>query len=413
MSFANVEQYRSELTPEHAEVIRATLPLVGANIDKIAKQFYASMFEGHPELIRNLFNRGNQKQGAQQRALAASVATFATMLVTPGAETPERLLGRIGHKHVSLGITRDQYQIVHDYLFGAIVTILGADVVTAPVAEAWENVYWIMANLLIKFEAELYEKAGVKPGEVFVNTQVVERKDLSGGIVEFTVESKDASKPLPAHQPGQYISVGAKLPDGARQLRQYSLVDAGINPGRLTIAVKSVEATKDTPAGEVSNWLINNVKKGDDLEITLPFGDLVLNQKSQRPVVLISRGIGITPMLGILSYLAASNSSRATLSLHADSSASTDAFFDERTKLVSKMPSGEAKTWYSEGQTGPNVSQGHLDLSTVQLPVDAEIYLCGGNEFLQRMRKQLKDMKVPDERVYFELFSPNDWLLDQ
>lgn len=413
MSFANVEQYRSELTPEHAEVIRATLPLVGANIDKIAKQFYASMFEGHPELIRNLFNRGNQKQGAQQRALAASVATFATMLVTPGAETSERLLGRIGHKHVSLGITRDQYQIVHDYLFGAIVTILGADVVTAPVAEAWENVYWIMANLLIKFEAELYEKAGVKPGEVFVNTQVVERKDLSGGIVEFTVESKDASKPLPAHQPGQYISVGAKLPDGARQLRQYSLVDAGINPGRLTIAVKSVEATKDTPAGEVSNWLINNVKKGDDLEITLPFGDLVLNQKSQRPVVLISRGIGITPMLGILSYLAASNSSRATLSLHADSSASTDAFFDERTKLVSKMPSGEAKTWYSEGQTGPNVSQGHLDLSTVQLPVDAEIYLCGGNEFLQRMRKQLKDMKVPDERVYFELFSPNDWLLDQ
>ena len=137
---------------------------------------------------------------------------------------------------MSLGITRDQYQIVHDYLFGAIVTILGADVVTAPVAEAWENVYWIMANLLIKFEAELYEKAGVKPGEVFVNTQIVERKDLSGGIVEFTVENKDASKPLPAHQPGQYISVGAKLPDGARQLRQYSLVDAGINPGRLTIA---------------------------------------------------------------------------------------------------------------------------------------------------------------------------------
>ena len=63
------------LTPEQEQIIRDTLPVVGEHIDQIAPLFYSKMFAQHPELLRDTFNRGNQAQGAQQKALAASVAT--------------------------------------------------------------------------------------------------------------------------------------------------------------------------------------------------------------------------------------------------------------------------------------------------------------------------------------------------
>ena len=80
------------------------------------------MFTAHPELDRDLFNRGNQAQGDQPRALAGSIAAYATMLVAEDERYPlDQLLARIAHKHASLGITGDQYPIVHEHLFAAIV----------------------------------------------------------------------------------------------------------------------------------------------------------------------------------------------------------------------------------------------------------------------------------------------------
>lgn len=165
----------AHLSPEHSETIRATLPLVGENIETITRVFYSKMFAAHPELLSDLFNRGNQKQGAQQKALAASVATFATQLVDPSAPDPVMMLDRIAHKHVSLGITPDQYQIVHDNLMAAIVDVLG-DAVTPEVAEAWDKVYWLMADVLIKHEAKLYASDNVTPVKCFAPQRSPRRK---------------------------------------------------------------------------------------------------------------------------------------------------------------------------------------------------------------------------------------------
>ncbi len=240
--------------------------------------------------MRNLFNRGNQAQGAQQRALAASIATFATHLVNPDLPHPAELLSRIGHKHASLGITADQYPIVHEHLFAAIVEVLGADTVTAEVAEAWDRVYWIMADTLIDMERALYEEAGVAAGDVYRRARVAGRvEDPSGAI------AGDGRRPRRDVRAGQYVSVGVTLPDGARQLRQYSLVNTS-GSGELTFAVK--------PAGEVSGWIRDNLRVGDLLDITVPFGDLPAPPPGA-PLVLISAGIGITPMLGILEALPA------------------------------------------------------------------------------------------------------------
>lgn len=407
----DLAQCRAELQPEHAEVIRATLPLVGANIEQITTRFYSTMFEAHPSLLANLFNRGNQKQGAQQKALAASVATFASMLVNPDAPVPAALLHRIGHKHASLGVTEDQYQIVHDYLFGAIVEVLGASVVTAPVAAAWEDVYWIMARTLIQMEKGLYKEAGVDPGHVFLKTKVVDRQECRGGVVCFSLESADPSKPLPKHKPGQYISVRAHLSDGAGQLRQYSLLDSGHEAGRLMFAVKAVPAGA-TPAGEVSSWLTQQVQVGDGLEISIPFGDLVLDESSSDPVVLVSAGIGFTPMHGMLSRLAQEHSTRPVLCLHADKSEATDAFAEERRALVDALPSGTSFTWYEEGAPSESIKIGRLALDQVAFPPDARVYLCGPTGFLQALRADLDRKQVPSDKVAFELFSPNDWLLN-
>ncbi|APA99770.1 globin domain-containing protein [Nocardia seriolae] len=394
-----------ELEPEHAEVIRATLPLVAAHIDQITPLFYKKMFTAHPELLRDRFNRGNQKQGGQQRALAASIATFATHLVDPSLPHPRDLLARIGHKHVSLAVTEPEYRIVHEHLFAAIVEVLGADVVTPAIAAAWDRVYWLMATTLIDFERELYDAAGVEPGDVFRQTRVVERIDDPSGVATFVVAAADPARPLPGFEPGQYISVGARLPDGARQLRQYSLVNRG-GDGRLAFTVRRVPAEAEAPAGEVSNWLHDHLQVGDALEITLPFGDLTIDTDATTPLVLISAGIGVTPMVGILEYLAAETPSRRTVVLHADRSTAAYPLRETVADLATRLHDVYLRAWYQAD------GHGLMDLTGVEFPDDADFYLCGGTGFLQHIRAQLMSAGIPSNRVHFELFAPNDWLLD-
>jgi nitric oxide dioxygenase len=120
-------------------IIEATLPVVGENIQEIAKRFYEHMFAENPQLMDGVFNRGNQAAGRQQQALAGSVAAFAGYLVQHPDQLPDALISRISHKHASLGIHPDQYQIVHDNLMWAIGDVLG-DAVTPEIAHAWDEV---------------------------------------------------------------------------------------------------------------------------------------------------------------------------------------------------------------------------------------------------------------------------------
>lgn len=373
------------LSDKHAEIIKATLPPVGENIETITKTFYSKMFAAHPELIANTFNRGNQKQGAQQKALAASVATFATQLVDPSAPDPVMMLDRIAHKHVSLGIRKDQYQIVHDNLMAAIAEVLG-DAVTPEVAEAWDAVYWLMADVLIKHEAKLYESDGVTDGDVFRRATVTAKEQLTDTVFTYTL-SGDFTAP----RPGQYTSVGVTLDDGARQLRQYSIIEGDANSYR--IAVES--------DGEVSTFLREHVEVGDTVDATLAAGDLVL-QDGDNPVVLISSGIGSTPMVGILGHLARTNSDRKVCYLHADESADSWAQREETRTLADKLPNAEVRAAFRSQGERITISEADVD--------GADVYLCGGANFLQAIREDLAE-KSP-ANVYFELFSPNDWLIN-
>lgn len=391
---------RGRLTPGNAEIIKQTLPLVGANITKITPIFYEKMFAAHPELIADTFNRGNQKSGEQQKALAASIATFAAMLVDDNAPDPVEMLSRIGHKHVSLGIVEDQYPIVHDNLFAAIVEVLGEDVVTPEVAAAWDEVYWLMAKVLIDYERELYRSAGVADGEVFTTAEIISRKQLPAEAMEFTLRPDEMTEKFMDALPGQYTSIGVRLPDGARQLRQYSLVDVDKETGCIRIAVQ-----RD---GEVSSFLMDSLSDGDRVDATLPAGDLVLDD-SNTPVVLVSQGIGSTPMVGMLSALAAAKSERTVVVLHADSSAQDHAQRDLQESLSAQI-GATYNLFYRE--SGQRMNLGEL-MNEGVLPTGAHWYLCGGTSFLQDIREQIADgeQALAPEKVAFELFSPNDWLI--
>lgn len=379
----------NHLSEEHAEIIKATLPPVGENIETITKTFYNKMFTAHPELIANTFNRGNQKQGAQQKALAASVATFATQLVDPNAPDPVMMLDRIAHKHVSLGIRKDQYQIVHDNLMAAIAEVLG-DAVTPEVAEAWDAVYWLMADVLIKHEAKLYESDGVTDGDVFRRAEVTAKEQLTDSVYAYTL-SGDFTAP----RPGQYTSVGVTLDDGARQLRQYSIIEGDEHSYRIAVETD----------GEVSTSLRDHVAVGDTVDATLAAGDLVL-QDSNNPVVLISSGIGSTPMVGILGHLSRTHSDRKVTYLHADNSEDSWAQQAETRALAEALADANVTATFRSQDQRINIAEADL--------AGADVYLCGGAGFLQGIRDDIAALpadKAP-ANVYFELFSPNDWLIN-
>ena len=377
------------LSEEHAEIIKATLPPVGENIETITKTFYNKMFTAHPELIANTFNRGNQKQGAQQKALAASVATFATQLVDPNAPDPVMMLDRIAHKHVSLGIRKDQYQIVHDNLMAAIAEVLG-DAVTPEVAEAWDAVYWLMADVLIKHEAKLYESDGVTDGDVFRRAEVTAKEQLTDSVFAYTLTGD-----FTAPRPGQYTSVGVTLDDGARQLRQYSIIEGDEHSYRIAVETD----------GEVSTFLRDHVAIGDTVDATLAAGDLVL-QDSDNPVVLISSGIGSTPMVGILGHLSRTHSDRKVTYLHADNSEDSWAQQAETRALAEALADANVTATFRSQDQRVNIAEADL--------AGADVYLCGGANFLQGIRDDIAALpadKAP-ANVYFELFSPNDWLIN-
>ncbi|MFI1826956.1 globin domain-containing protein [Streptomyces sp. NPDC020412] len=403
------------LSETSAATVRATLPAVGGAIGEITKCFYGRLFDAHPDLLRDLFNRGNQANGEQQQALAGSIAAFASALVDHPDVRPDAMLERIAHKHASLGVTRDQYAIVHRHLFAAIVEVLG-EAVTDEVAAAWDEVYWLMANALIAIEARLYDAAGAAPGATLRPYAVVARHRETDDVTTFVVRPADGT-PTPAFRAGQYVSVQVELADGARQIRQYSLSGA---PGQdLQFTVKRVAATADgDPAGEVSQHLHDHAHEGTELLVSAPFGDVQLDD-GDGPLLLASAGIGCTPMIGMLAHLAAAGSPRRVTAVHADVDQSSHAFRTELDRLVAKLPRAESHVWYEtpEGDW-PVHRTGRADLadrtdeaqpSGIELAPDTTAYLCGPLPFLRAVRSQLIERGLAPAAIRYEVFGPDLW----
>ncbi|MFK4188538.1 globin domain-containing protein [Streptomyces sparsogenes] len=395
------------LSLESAAVIRATLPAVGGALDEITARFYGTMFAEQPQLLDGLFNRGNQASGEQRKALAGSIAAFAQALLDDPEALPDALLSRIAHKHAALGVTEDQYTIVHKYLFRAIGDVLG-EALTPEAAAAWDEVYWLMAGALIAQEARLYQKAEVDPRHPWRQWTVVERREETPDVASFLLCPADVG-PLPPARAGQYVSVRVLMPDGIHQTRQYTLSSA---PGdRLRrITVKRVASVADAPEGEVSSQLHRTVRAGGELTLSSPFGDVVLDD-ADTPLILVSAGIGCTPMVAMLEHLAATGSARPVRVLHADRAPADHALRADTRRLVAQLPDARAQFWYerdADGEAGART--GLMNLDGLDLPLDADVYLCGALPFMRAVRARLLQAGVPPRRIRYEVFGPDLWL---
>jgi nitric oxide dioxygenase len=399
------------LSEQNRPIVEATLPVVGQHIGAIAGRFYEHMFAAHPELMDGIFNRGNQTSGEQQQALAGSVAAFATALVTTPTHLPENLLSRIAHKHASLGISPAQYQVVHDNLMWAIVDVLG-DAVTPEVAAAWDEVYWLMANALINQERGLYSARGVRSETVWRPWRVERKIRETADVVTFVVKRVD-DRLVKTSLPGQYVTVKMLMPDGLHQPRQYSLTRADDGEHRQ-FSVKRVHGG-GKPDGEVSTLLHDEVDIGDVLTLSLPYGDVVLDDAG-RPVVFASAGMGISPMAGMLSHLVAAGSGLSITVLHADLDEASFALRRQVVSDVLALRDASLHLWY-EKQSYSNepvagVHEGVMNLDQVDLPDDATYYLCGPIPFMQVLRSALVARGVAPRDIQYEVFGPDLWQAD-
>lgn len=395
------------LSNEAKSYIHASVPVLREHGNAITKVFYENLFTSHPEL-KHVFNMGNQANGAQQQSLAAAVFAYASNIDQLENLTP--VVRRIAHKHASLGIKPEQYPIVGQHLLGAIKQTLG-EAATTPLLQAWEQAYGMLADTLISFEKTITEDKG-KPLGQMLRVRVSGISIQSELVKSFQLTPVDA--PLPHFHPGQYVSVLARFADGTRQLRQYSLSDSTDKP-YLRISVKR-ETGSTTPDGQVSNWLHHEMKVGDEIEISQPYGDFTPDIMSDQPIILVSAGIGITPMISTLNEIAAKNPSKRVIFAHLARRRAQHAHIDDLLNAFETMEQLDAVTFYKS--PGPNdnlgayTHAGNFDVS--KLPKfdigKTSIFICGPSQFMKEIIRVFSALGVPRINIHREVFGPD--LLD-
>ena len=385
------------LSEKSRPIIEATLPIIAERINDITPDFYRRMFAARPDLMDGMFSRSSQLEGTQPRALAGSIAVFASYIVEHPDSYPDEVLSRVAHKHASLGLKEEEYPTVYKYLFEAIAANLG-DLATPEIVEAWTEVYWLMGNALIKLEKGLY--ASQANDVMFAPFKLVDRKETGENVVVLTFEPADET-PMTESKGGQYISIVVPARDGLRQARQYTLLPSEKNQRRI--------AVKLDPNGEMTS-ILHELEVGAVVELSNPYGDLTLEGfgDPEAPLYLFSAGIGTTPMLSFLSELIEKGSQRPVTVVHADRSLDTWPLREELTELVNKLPNARLIS-FIEGEGGDFA--GRVDVSKLDVPSDANVYLCGPLPFMQGVRSALVEAGVPGKNINYEIFGPDQWML--
>lgn len=407
------------LTPDQVQLIKATVPVLQEHGNTITTVFYKNMLTEVPEL-NNVFNTANQLNGHQQRALAGALFAYASNIDNLGALSPAVEL--ICNKHSSLYIKPDDYKVVGKYLLEAMQQVLG-DALTPEILDAWAAAYWQLANLFIGREEAIYKQSeGWIDWRSFRIAQKVRESDE---ITSFYLKPVD-EKPLPEYHPGQYISVRAYVPDlKYPQARQYSLSDRPRSDYyRISVKRESGLNPKEPGAkanpGYVSNVLHDNYNEGDIIEVSYPCGDFFLSHaEPSHPVVLISAGVGLTPLTSILNTLTSESPVAAERNIHFIHGVRTSnvrAFQDHVQSLERKLPNLHATFFTSHPSEADKLGidyhhAGRIDLKKLDakehLFLDnphTQYYVCGPEAFMTDMASSLDERGVGADRIKMELF---------
>jgi uncharacterized protein len=243
------------------------------------------------------------------------------------------------------------------------------------------------------------------------NFVVVRKVKESEEITSFYLKPKDGDD-IPSFQPGQFLTIKLEIPGQAKPvLRTYSLSDypEPCDTYRLSIKREPAPRDLDVPPGLSSNFMHDQIQEGSIIPAKPPSGKFVLEVHKQNPVVLISNGVGITPMIAMAKACSHLNPNRPIWFLHGARDGRYHAFRDEVLNLTQQNPNLQIHFAYSRPRPedeGQFQSTGYVDTALIQTLAsqDAEFFLCGSPPFLQSIREGLQTWGVPEDRVFFESF---------
>lgn len=390
-------------SPETLAIVKATVPVLEEHGTAITTVFYKNMFKAHPELL-DIFNETNQKLGRQQTALAMTVLAAAKHLDKLAILLPQ--VTQISHKHRALQILPEHYPIVGEHLIGAIKEVLG-EAATDEIITAWTEAYDEIASVFIQIEHGMYEEA---MWQGFAPFTVTEKVAAAEDIAAFTVvpvnDRSNHGQDIDVSQlrltAGQYITVKTDPKDSDHMaLRHYSLYSASNEKG-IQFAVR--RDNRNEHHGLVSNYLHDHVEVGDTLLLSAPAGDFALNQtlvsQDKIPLVLMSAGVGVTPVLAMLEAQVTANPKRPIIWMYACQNEDHHAFNAKVDVLLGKAETAEKHIFYFE--SGQILDESRL----ASLPKPADIYVCGSMPFMESMIDGLVALEHGVDSVHYEPFGP-------
>lgn len=386
------------LSTEHRTLVKATVPLLETGGEALTQHFYKMMLSEYPE-VRPLFNQAHQASGDQPRALANGVLMYARHI--DELEQLGPLVAKIVNKHAALQILPEHYPIVGNCLLRAIREVLGEEIATQAVIDAWAAAYGQLAEILIGAEESVYQQNAEQPGgwRGARRFRIARKEVESEEITSFYFQPVDGGALLD-FQPGQYIGLRLEL-DGEELRRTYSLSDAP-NGREYRISVKR-EAE-----GKVSNHLHDEMKVGDEIDLFPPAGDFFLRE-GEKPLALITAGVGITPALAMLKQ--ALDAGREVHFIHCARHGGVHAFRDWIEAQSEAHPHLLHYFCYSEPREQDDVhAEGFLsrDLLAQWLPAnrDLDAYFLGPKPFMAQVKRHLRELGVPEQQTHYEFFGP-------
>lgn len=273
-------------------------------------------------------------------------------------------------------------------------------------------------------------KASVTP--IVANNESLEWKDWRKFVVDRKVKESDVItsfylKPLdggmiPNFTPGQFLTIQLDIPEQPKPIiRTYSLSDYSKSSTNYRLSIKREPAPPDTiaPPGVASNFMHDQIQEGSIILAKPPAGKFVLDVNSLEPAVLISNGVGITPMISMAKAVSLINPQRHIWFLHGARDSSLHAFRDEVNAIAASNPNLHIVYCYSRPNltdVGKFQHKGYVDANLIKDVVapemqnfcsstDATYFLCGSASFMDSLRNGLREFGVPNDKVLFESFA--------
>ena len=252
--------------------------------------------------------------------------------------------------------------------------------------------------------------------------KVVRKESESKEIASFYFQPVDGKK-LVDFKPGQFLTIKLDIPEQDRPIiRTYSLSDYPESQDYYRLSIKREGSPKglDVPPGVASNFMHDSISEGSTIACKPPSGKFYLDVDNSLPVVLISNGVGITPMISMAKAVARKNPQRHVWFLHGARNRDYHACYEEVKRVAESCPNLHIHYRYSRPRPedeGLYDSQGYVDkqlLTETIIPEiesthngssEAEYFLCGSPAFMNSLREGLDELNVAEDNVFFESFS--------